>query len=156
MESDHTASFLSMIYTRKVPSHIIMSHKNFCAIFFFLPEHRYHAQNMGPEHWHVIVYEPGKRTDELCKREAGKTFLKNHYQDRSDKKKFTGFTFGPRGKITERLALPSSRPIEVRSNIQNVTLRKFILFVMSGLGTGVGKYFQDLAPRQVLQEHRLS
>ncbi|KAK3758038.1 hypothetical protein RRG08_006617 [Elysia crispata] len=78
----------------------------------FVREHRYHAQNMGPEHWHVIVYEPGKRTDELCKREAGKTFLKNHYQDRSDKKKFTGFTFGPRGKITERLALPSSRPIE--------------------------------------------
>ncbi|GFR93181.1 dynein regulatory complex subunit 7 [Elysia marginata] len=78
----------------------------------FVREHRYHAHNLGADQWHVIVYEPGKRVDELYKREAGNQFLKNYYQNRSDKKKFTGFTFGPRGNITERLAQPNSRAIE--------------------------------------------
>ncbi|RUS91562.1 hypothetical protein EGW08_000677 [Elysia chlorotica] len=78
----------------------------------FVREHRYHAHNMEAEGWHIFVYEPGKRTDEMYKREAGKTYLKNYYRDRSDKKRFTGFAFGPRGNITERLALPTSRAIE--------------------------------------------
>ncbi|GFO44803.1 dynein regulatory complex subunit 7-like [Plakobranchus ocellatus] len=75
-------------------------------------EHRYHAYHLSAEHWHVIEYEPGKRVDELYKREADKTFLKNYYKDRPDKNRFTGFTFGPKGNITEKLALPTSRPIE--------------------------------------------
>ncbi|CAL1530214.1 unnamed protein product, partial [Lymnaea stagnalis] len=80
----------------------------------FLREHHYFACSPGPESKRIMIFEAGKRTDELYKREEDEMTLWNYYKNRSDRKIYKEVKFGPEGKVLEspKILLPDPRPIE--------------------------------------------
>ncbi|XP_059174636.1 dynein regulatory complex subunit 7-like [Physella acuta] len=77
-------------------------------------EHHYLASSPGPERYHVLTFEPGKRTDEVYRREEDATTVKHFFRNRADRKILKETKFGPCGKVLEnpKLLLPHPRPIE--------------------------------------------